>query len=90
MKPVQDAVPRPEGLIIPAAAWQQTPLRVRLFVLTLRKHLDILETRVHQDSTTSSRPPSAESPSKKHPRRAKAIAPRKAGVKLGVRGHRGE
>jgi hypothetical protein len=32
---VRDPVPLPEGLDIPAADWQQTPVSVRLVVLTL-------------------------------------------------------
>jgi hypothetical protein len=87
VKPVQDSVLRPEGVIIPSAAWQQTPLSVCLFVLALRKRLDILETCAHQDSTTSSRLLSAELPSKKRLRGAKAIAPPKARVKLGHGGY---
>ncbi|HEY7494961.1 MAG TPA: hypothetical protein VIH59_28150 [Candidatus Tectomicrobia bacterium] len=39
--------PRPEGLGIPAEDWPQTPLSVRLAVLTLLKRLEALESRGH-------------------------------------------
>jgi transposase len=60
-----DPAPLPEGLGIPATDWQQTPLNVRLVMHTLLPRLESLETRLHQDSSNSSRPPSTESPSKK-------------------------
>jgi hypothetical protein len=48
----------PDGLDLPAAEWQQSPLSMRLLVLTLRKRMETLETRLHQNSANSSRPPS--------------------------------
>jgi hypothetical protein len=42
-----DPAPLPEGLSIPAEAWQPTPLPVRLMGLTLLKRLEALEARRH-------------------------------------------
>ena len=47
---------------IPAADWQQTPPSVQTLVLSLLKRLEALESRLHQDSTTSNRPPSSDVP----------------------------
>jgi hypothetical protein len=58
----QEAVPM--GLDIPPADWQQTPSSVQTLVLTLLKRLEAVEARLTQDSTTSQRPPSADSPYK--------------------------
>jgi transposase len=85
---VLDPVPPPEGLDIPAVDWQQTPQSVRLVVLTLLKRLEALETRLHQNSSNSSRPPSTDSPSTKRPRTIQAAERRKSGGKPGHRGHR--
>jgi hypothetical protein len=46
-----DPIPLPEGLDIPAEEWQRTLLSVRLFVLTLLKRVEALETRLRQDSS---------------------------------------
>ena len=75
--------------------WAQTPLAVQAYVHTLRNEVaqlhdrvEILEARLTQNSTTSSRPPSSDSPYKK-PRLHTTIAtPRKAGGKPGHPGHR--
>ena len=55
--------------------WEQTPLAVQAYVRTLRDEVaqlqdrvETLEARLTQNSTTSSRPPSSDSPYKK-PRR---------------------
>jgi transposase len=82
-----DPTSLPEGLPIPAADWQQTPLRVRLVVLTLLKRLDALEARLHQDSANSSRPPSTDGPLKRRQRRMNAAERRKPGAKPGPPGH---
>jgi len=75
--------------------WAQPPLAVQAYVRPLRdegKELhDVVETlaaRLQQHSTTFSRPPSSDSPSKKPRRRTTAATPRKAGGKLGHPGHR--
>src|SRR4029434_5801482 len=75
--------------------WEQTPLAVQAYVRTLRdevaqlqNRVETLETRLQQNSTTSSKPPSSDSPYKKPRQRTNATAPRKAGGKLGHPGHR--
>jgi transposase len=75
--------------------WAQTPLAVQAYVHTLqdeltqlREHLEALEARLTQNSTTSPRPPSSDSPYKKSRLRTTAATPRKAGGKLGHPGHR--
>jgi len=74
--------------------WEQTPLAVQAYVRTLRdevaqlqNRVETLETRLQQNSTTSSRPPSADSPYKKPRLRTTAATPRKAGGKPGHPGH---
>jgi transposase len=84
---VPDPMSLPEGLDIPAEDWQQTPLSVRLVVLTLLKRLEALEARVHQNSSNSSRPPSTDASSTKRQRRMHVAERRKPGAKPGHRGH---
>src|SRR5438874_2558269 len=67
--------------------WEQTPLAVQAYVHTLRDAVaqlrncvETLETRLQQHSTTSSRPPSSDSPYKKPRRHTTSTTPRKAGV----------
>ena len=82
----QEAVPL--GLDIPPADWQQTPPSVQTLVVTLLKRLEAVEARLTQDSTTSQRPPSTDSPYTKA-RKAPGDAPRrKAGGQPGHPGHR--
>ena len=52
----------PTGLEIPPADWQQTPPSVQTLVVTLLQRLEAVEARLKQDSTTSQRPPSTDSP----------------------------
>jgi transposase len=54
----------------------------------LRERMEALEARLQANSTTSSRPPSSDSPYKKLRQRTPATAPRKAGGKPGHPGHR--
>jgi len=75
--------------------WEQTPRAVQAYVHTLRDEVaqlhdrvETLQARLTQHSTTSSRPPSSDSPYKKPRRRTTAAMPRKAGGKLGHVGHR--
>jgi transposase len=82
-----DPAPLPDGLGISAEDWQQTPLSVRLVVLPLLKRLEALESRLHQDSSNSSRPPSTDAPSTKRQRRRPAGERRKAGATPGHPGH---
>ncbi len=78
-----------------AQDWAQTPLAVQAYVHTLRNEvaqlqdrMEILEARLTQNSTTSSRPPSSDSPYKKPRLRTAAATPCKAGGKPGHQGHR--
>ena len=82
-----DPAPLPDGLDLPIADWQQTPLSVRRVMRTLLTRLDSLEVRLHQDSSNSSRPPSTETPEKKRQRRMKAADRRNPGAKPGHPGH---
>jgi transposase len=77
--------------------WEDTPTAVQAYVHTLHDELTQLRTRVEalegrlaQNSTTSHRPPSSDSPYKKSGLRTTAVPPRKAGGKPGHPGHRQE
>jgi len=82
----QDTVPT--GLDIPPADWQQTPPSVQALVLTLLQRLEAIEARLKQDSTTSQRPPSADSPYTKGRQPSGTSPRRKAGGQPGHPGHR--
>jgi transposase len=75
--------------------WEQTPPAVQAYVRTLsdevtqlHDRVETLEARLTQNSTTSSKPPSSDSPYKKPQRHAPSTTPRKAGGKPGHAGHR--
>jgi transposase len=75
--------------------WQQTPAAVQGYLHALRREVgqlhervESLEARLKQDSTTSSRPPSSDSPYKKPRRRTGSGSSRKGGGKPGHQGHR--
>src|SRR5437764_12889905 len=75
--------------------WEQTPPAVQAYVRTLRDEVEQLHDRVEtlqarltQNSTTSSRPPSADAPYKKPRHPTTAAMPRQAGGKPGHPGHR--
>src|SRR5215813_6365286 len=75
--------------------WEQTPLAVQAYVRILHNEVaqlhdrvERLEARLTQNSTTSSKPPSADSPFKKPRRHTTSTTPRKAGGKPGHPGHR--
>jgi transposase len=75
--------------------WTQTPPAVQAYVRPLRdeveqlhNRVETLEARLTQNSTTSSRPPSSDSPYKKPRQRPNATTRRKAGGKSGHPGHR--
>ena len=66
--------------------WEQTPLAVQAYIRTLRdevaqlhNRMEALEARLTQNSTTSQRPPSSDSPYKKPRQRTTATTSRKAG-----------
>jgi transposase len=82
-----DPASLPEGLEIPAEDWRQTPLSVRLVILTLLKRLDTLEARLHQNSSNPGRPPSTDAPAQKRQRRMNAAERRRPGGKPGHPGH---
>ena len=77
----------PAGLDIPPADWQQTPPSVQMLVVTLLQRLEAVEARLKQDSTTSQRPPSTDSPYKKARKSAGDAPPRKTGGQPGHPGH---
>src|SRR5215510_4446504 len=73
--------------------WEHTPAAVQAYVHTLqdtltqlRERVEALEPRLTQNSTTSHRPPSSDSPDKKP--RHRTTTSRKAGGKPGHPGHR--
>jgi transposase len=75
--------------------WEHTPAAVQAYVHTLQDELTQLRTRVEafearltQNSTTSHRPPSSDSPYKKPRQRPPTSPPRKAGGQPGHPGHR--
>jgi transposase len=75
--------------------WEQTPPAVQAYLHTvhdalgqLQGRVATLEARLTQNSTTSSRPPSSDSPYTKRRQRTHATTPRKAGGKPGHPGHR--
>lgn len=79
----------------PRQDWEQTPPAVQAYLRTvcdalgqLQERVDTLEARLQQNSTTSHRPPSSDSPYKKPRQRTTATTPRKAGGKPGHPGHR--
>ena len=82
-----DPAPLPEGLGIPTEDWHQTPVSVRLVMLTLLKRLEALEARLTQNSSNASRPPSTDAPAPKRQRRRPAAERRQPG---GKRGHPGQ
>ena len=73
--------------------WAQTPPAVQAYLRTVRDELgqlqnraEILEAQLRQNSTTSSRPPSSDSPYKKPRQRATVATSRKAGANLDMPG----
>jgi transposase len=75
--------------------WEQTPPAVQAYLRAmcdelgqLQDRVATLEARLTQNSTTSHRPPSSDSPYKKPRQRPTATTPRKAGGKPGHPGHR--
>ena len=75
--------------------WEQTPQAVQAYVrilhnevAQLHERVETLEARLTQNSTTSSKPPSADSPFKKPRRHTTSTTSRKAGGKPGHPGHR--
>src|SRR5215475_14142057 len=75
--------------------WEQTPPAVQAYVRTLRDEVaqlhdrvETLEARLMQNSTTSQRPPSSDSPYRKPRQRPTTTLRRKAGGQPGHPGHR--
>jgi hypothetical protein len=83
MSPAHQSTPLPPELGIPESDWQQTPMTVRDEFLSLLKRVDALESRLHRDSSNSSRPPSRDSAAKKRERRVKPTERRQPGAKPG-------
>ena len=81
----------------PHQDWEQTPPAVQAYRRTvqedlaqrhaLQERVAALEARLHQDSTTSHRPPSSDNPYKKRRQRSTPTTARKAGGKPGHTGH---
>src|SRR4029453_17289948 len=95
MEPLSDSTNALWPFPFPPQDWEQTPRAVQTYVQPLqderpqlRERVDALEARLRQNSTTSHRPPSSDSPYKKPRQRPKAATPRKAGGKPGHPGHR--
>jgi transposase len=95
MEPLSDSTNALWPFPFPPQDWEQTPRAVQTYVHTLqdeltqlRERVDALEARLRQNSTTSHRPPSSDSPYKKPRQRPNAATPRKAGGKPGHPGHR--
>ena len=91
MEPMSTAWPWPFA----PQDWEHTPTAVQTYVHTLqdeltqlREQVEALEARLAQNSTTSHRPPSSDSPYKKPRQRLASATPRKAGGKPGHPGHR--
>jgi transposase len=81
----------------PPQDWEHTPPAVQAYLRTvhdsleqLHDRVESLEARLKQHSTTSSRPPSSDSPYKKTRRHTASTPSRKAGGKPGHPGHRQE
>jgi len=96
---VADSLPLPEGLVLDAATWDQTPIVMQHLVVqllaiiqqqaeriqALEARIADLEARVQQRSHNCARPPSSDPPYEKRPARAGPHG--KPGAKPGHRGH---
>ena len=94
-----DSLPLPEGLVLDAATWDQTPIVMQHLVVqllaiiqqqaeriqALEARIADLEARVQQRSHNCDRPPSSDPPYEKRPARAGPHG--KPGAKPGHRGH---
>ena len=87
--------PTPAGFPFVPQDWEHTPTAVQAYVHTLqdeltrlRARVETLEARLKQNSTTSHRPPSSDSPYNKPRHRSTSATPRKAGGQPGHAGHR--
>src|SRR5262245_26467970 len=94
MEPLSDSTNTSWPFPFSPQDWEQTPRAVQTYVRTLRDEVtqlhdrvETLEARLRQNSTTSSRPPSSDSPYKKPHQRTTATTPRKPGGKPGHPGH---
>ena len=95
MEPLSEPADTVWSFPFPPQDWAQTPRAVQAYVRTLRDEMahlhdrvETLEARLQQNSITSSRPPSSDSPYKKPRLRTTVATPRKAGGKPGHPGHR--
>jgi hypothetical protein len=95
MEPLTDPLSTAWSFPFVPQDWEHTPRAVHASVHTLqdeltqlRERVDALEARLQAHATTSHRPPSSDSPSKKRRPRTPATTPRKAGGKPGHPGHR--
>lgn len=95
MEPPSEFNPSVGSFPLTEQDWAQTPPAVKAYVSALHdemgrlhERVDMLETRLNQNSTTSSKPPSSDSPYKKSRRRTGSKSSRKGGGKSGHAGHR--
>src|SRR5215217_1493385 len=95
MEPLPESVNPGWPLPFGPQDWEHTPAAVQAYVHTLQDELtqlharvEALEARLTQNSTTSHRPPSSDSPYEKPCKRTTATASQKAGGKVGHPGHR--
>jgi transposase len=95
MEPVLESNATSQPVPFSEQDWAQTPPAVQAYLHTLRQEMvqlqervERLEARLHQDSTTSSRPPSSDSPYQKPRRRTPSTRSRKGGGTPGHPGHR--
>ena len=95
MDPRSEAAPPGWPFPFTPQDWEQTPPAVQAYLHTvhdalgqLQERVASLEARLTQNSTTSSRPPSSDSPYTKRRQRTNTTTPRKAAGKPGHPGHR--
>ena len=95
MEPLPEFTPTAWPFPFTPQDWEHTPSAVQAYLRAMRDELgqlqarvETLEARLTQNSTTSHRPPSSDSPYKKQRPRPTATTPRKAGGKPGHPGHR--
>ena len=94
MEPLSDLTPTGWPFPFTPEDWEHTPSAVQAYLRTMRNELgqlqdrvETLQARLAQNSTTSHRPPSSDSPYRKPRPRPTATTPRKAGGKPGHPGH---
>ena len=72
----------------PRSDWEQVPPSVQAFLLDLLRRVEALEAKLAENSRTSSRPPSSDSPYRKPRTKTKTTKKRKRGARKGHKGSR--